>query len=137
MSSSKGKKHAVEPQEPAGEPNTKKPKTVMPVKNPAGSTKKPAKTPAKTPAKALTKPKKVKLEEEKTVGKRGRKLGSTAYQEIELIKLLSFINEKLPIGGAGWDWVASQYNGWAKRRGHCERAAKALRCKYDAVCIST
>jgi hypothetical protein len=114
VTATKGKKRANTTQETLDKPPVpKKPKVALPAK-----------------------PKKVKTEvKERAVAKRGRKPGSVSYQTVELIRLLRYINEKLPIGNAGWDWVAEKYNKWAKENGFVERVGRALRCKYDAVSI--
>jgi hypothetical protein len=85
---------------------------------------------AKKPKKAAARPA-VKTEKG---AKRGRKPGAAGYSEAELMKLLKLAQKYLPIGGAGWDLVMTEYNQWAKKNGYtCDRGRKALRTKFDAV----
>lgn len=76
--------------------------------------------------------KKVKAEPKLKVTK-GRMPGSRNFSDEEVLHVLHWIGEKLPIGGAGWQWVAQEYNKWAVKYSYAERDHKSIKAKFDAV----
>lgn len=69
--------------------------------------------------------------------RKGRKAGASGYSVEEVKRMLKEIRRRLPLGGKAWDAVAVSYNQWAQQNHVMERSSKAIRAKYDMVCIFT
>ncbi|KAF8079108.1 hypothetical protein FPV67DRAFT_1776157 [Lyophyllum atratum] len=120
-SKSKGKKRAWEDDEDdeASKPATKKKPAPR-----ASQAKGPKSKPAATP--------KVKAEPKSKVTK-GRVAGSRNFSTEENLYILHCIERRLPIGGAGWQVVAAEYNKWAAKHSYVERDHKSIKGKFDAL----
>lgn len=68
--------------------------------------------------------------------KRGRSKGAPNYRDEEVMQLLDFVEEELPIGGIGWLRVGSRMRGWAKKHGYPSRTDKSLENKFKQVRFS-
>jgi hypothetical protein len=57
---------------------------------------------------------------------RGRAVGVANYSIEDLDALFDILEERLPLGGHGWNSAADEYNAWAQENGRPSRTAKSL-----------
>jgi len=77
---------------------------------------------------------KVKAEPASKAKQKGRATGFCNFSYEEIHRLLRGINNRLPIGGKGWEAVAEVYNSWAAKQGYSQRTAQSIKGKFDTVC---
>ena len=63
----------------------------------------------------------------------GRAPGAHNYTPPELRYYFKVLKKMLPVSPTGWDACGAIYNTWAEKHGFPQRAAKALRTKFESV----
>ncbi|KAF9043916.1 hypothetical protein BJ165DRAFT_1528500 [Panaeolus papilionaceus] len=68
---------------------------------------------------------------------KGRSTGSPNFSAEDIDALLEIAEEKLPLGGKGWESAADEYTDWAELNSRPVRTAKSLELKFKQLVKTT
>ncbi|TFK50297.1 hypothetical protein OE88DRAFT_1726238 [Heliocybe sulcata] len=66
-------------------------------------------------------------------GSKGRQKGAGGYGKEDVDALLAIVEQRLPQGQMGWEWVMKDFNSWAEKNNANTRDVRGLRAKFDAI----